>query len=473
MIAELIYAHAGRTPDRNAIVYNNVRISYRQFARLIDASRHFLSQQGLPGDGVAVLPIASVMDAWIHGLALRILGLTTVIVRSLAEIARLGLGDLRCVVALDDGRDLGQSRLPIGCRVIRIPRTLLADAMAGAAPQTPEMPARIGGHIQLTSGTTGSYKKILIDPECEAVLSRHRQKAMQISKRSVFALFNFGGWTMVGYQFAASTWDAGGCVVLYEGPDKSQAFRHDGITHAVMVPHMLTPVLAAPAASLRRNDRMRLFVTGAPLSLALAQQAQARLTTQVHTYLGSSEASAIAVTRVDKPEDIRWHRILGSRKVEIVDENDRPVPAGQIGRVRIGTIGNVTSYLGDEAASREFFRHGYFYSGDLGIIRADGRLALEGRVTDVVNILGDKVAVGPIEEALQQQLRVTGVCVFSMPDETGEEIIHVTIEAAPALAARRCGGVDRQAVAQSSPGPNGDPVRRCPAARQSRQGSAR
>ncbi len=54
--------------------------------------------------------------------------------------------------------------------------------------------AHLGGHIHVTSGTTGGYKKILIDPECEAVLSRYYfQKAMRISKRSVFALFNFSG----------------------------------------------------------------------------------------------------------------------------------------------------------------------------------------------------------------------------------------------------------------------------------------
>jgi acyl-coenzyme A synthetase/AMP-(fatty) acid ligase len=434
VIAEQIFAHARRTPERTAIVYDNVPLSYRQFARLIHVSRQYLSGLTLPGEGVAGLVIASVLDAWIHGLALRSLGLTTVIVRSPDEVFRLGLSTLRCVVAMDDGPDLGPGRIQVGARPVRIPRSLHAAAMAGAAPPMPAMPAHPGGHIQLTSGTTGSYKKVLIDTESEAVLIDHRQKVLRISKQTVFALFDLGGWTSVGYQFAISTWNAGGCVVLYEGADKSLAFRHNGITHAFMVPHMLARLLATPGAALRRNDRMLLFVGGAPLPLAQAQQAKARLTQQVHTYLASSEVAAFAVTRFEQPEDLRWHRILGSRKVEIVDENDRPAPVGEVGRVRIGTIANVTGYFENEAASREFFRGGYFYSGDLGVIRADGRLALHGRVTDVVNVLGDKIAAGPIEDALQQQLDVSGVCVFSMPDEDGEEIIHIAIEAPRPLA---------------------------------------
>jgi len=46
----------------------------------------------------------------------------------------------------------------------------------------------------------------------------------------------------------------------------------------------------------------------------------------------------------------------------------------------------------------------------------------------VINILGGKIATGPIEEALQRFLNVTGVCVFSVQNESADEEIHVAIE---------------------------------------------
>ena len=62
------------------------------------------------------------------------------------------------------------------------------------------------------------------------------------------------------------------------------------------------------------------------------------------------------------------------------------------------------------------------------VVSPDGRLALHGRVTDVVNVFGTKYAPGPIEEELQNALGAGGVCAFSLPRDDGEEVLHVVIE---------------------------------------------
>jgi len=56
-------------------------------------------------------------------------------------------------------------------------------------------------------------------------------------------------------------------------------------------------------------------------------------------------------------------------------------------------------------ATRDFFRDGYFYPGDVGLFGPDGRLSLRGRVSEVVNVLGLKIATGGIEQALQGDRR--------------------------------------------------------------------
>src|SRR5271155_76587 len=99
MLTTKIYTQARETPDKTAIVCNNRTISYRQFACLIEISRRYLAAQGLAGKGVAVLPTGSMVSTWVRGVALRSLGLTTLIVRSQDEIAGIGLPDIRCVVA--------------------------------------------------------------------------------------------------------------------------------------------------------------------------------------------------------------------------------------------------------------------------------------------------------------------------------------------------------------------------------------
>ncbi|MCP6769970.1 hypothetical protein NL529_34490, partial [Klebsiella pneumoniae] len=71
---------------------------------------------------------------------------------------------------------------------------------------------------------------------------------------------------------------------------------------------------------------------------------------------------------------------------------------------------------------------GFFYTGDLAIMRADGRVALMGRFTDVINVKGHKIHPAPIEDRLRESLGVRGVCLLTLQDANGEEGMHVVIE---------------------------------------------
>jgi acyl-coenzyme A synthetase/AMP-(fatty) acid ligase len=98
-----------------------------------------------------------------------------------------------------------------------------------------------------------------------------------------------------------------------------------------------------------------------------------------------------------------------------------------VGLVRVRASRGIDGYLDDEATTREFFRDGWFYPGDLGKLGADGRLCLEGRATDVINFMGFKIATGPIERSLQDLLGAEGVCVFTQQEGDAEEI-HVAVQ---------------------------------------------
>jgi fatty-acyl-CoA synthase len=113
------------------------------------------------------------------------------------------------------------------------------------------------------------------------------------------------------------------------------------------------------------------------------------------------------------------------------------VPTGKIGRVRVSTAGGPTSYLNDEAATRAFFKDGFFFTGDLAVMRSDGRMALQGRVTDVINVQGTKISPAAIEDRLGELLGVSGVCLFSMQNDSGEEVFHVVVETSTPIDSER------------------------------------
>jgi long-chain acyl-CoA synthetase len=188
--------------------------------------------------------------------------------------------------------------------------------------------------------------------------------------------------------------------------------------------------LRTPTGVQLRNDARRLFVTGGAMSKRLLEAVQQRLTRQVYSLLASTEASVIGMTLLEQADDLLWHRVDPSREVQVVDDAGRVLGPGQEGLVRSRILDGITCYLDDEAATRAFFRDGYFYPGDLGMFGQDGRLTLRGRVADVINILGDKIATGPMERALQDRLGADGVCILTLDGAHADDGVYIVIQSA-------------------------------------------
>jgi acyl-coenzyme A synthetase/AMP-(fatty) acid ligase len=426
-VVNSIFAQARATPDKTAVVQNGRALSYGAFAACIVLARRFLESRDLNRDLVAVLCIHSLPDMWIIDLALRSLGVTTLHSLSVADIERLGLGAVTVIsTEVEAWPSLATAAARTGSTLIAAPADIYAGATAVEIEKAAPTATAPGGHILLTSGTTGVYKKVLIDAAVEARRTLLCADRYGVMSTSVVNVFDLGGWTAVGYNLAVCTWSFGGSVVIHQGPNPWRSLAAPGLTHAFVHPQLLADLLAAPAEVPLRNDAMAVIVTAGVLSPAQWRAARERLTRDVRTSIGSTETAGFAVTRIETPQDLVWHRVYPAHQVEVVDEQDGLLPAGKTGIVRVRTTG-IDGYLDDPAATRAFFRDDHFYPGDLGILGDDGRLSLLGRVTNVINVMGHKRATTPIETALQDRLGAEAVCVFSVPSDGGEDV-HVAIQ---------------------------------------------
>jgi acyl-CoA synthetase (AMP-forming)/AMP-acid ligase II len=227
-----IYAHALQMPEKAALIYSDHRISYRVFAGAIDGARRYFGTLGLPGRGLAVLAIWALPDGWVAGLALRSLGLTTVGVRSAGQIGQLCLRDIQCVVTSEAEQWPGLEALCAAAswREVSIPSEIYADATMAAAPPVPTLLNKQGAHILLTSGTTGSYKKVLMIPGRRAIQTSLRANMAAISGQSVVNVANNRCWTAIGYHFTSITWELGG-TVIFDEVNLSGALQCGEVTH--------------------------------------------------------------------------------------------------------------------------------------------------------------------------------------------------------------------------------------------------
>jgi fatty-acyl-CoA synthase len=135
-------------------------------------------------------------------------------------------------------------------------------------------------------------------------------------------------------------------------------------------------------------------------------------------FYGQTEMAPVAT--ILRPEE--QLRKLGSAgraglnvETRIVDDDDHPVPAGVVGEIVHRSPHAMTGYWNDPARSAEAFRHGWFHSGDLGVLDADGYLTVVDRKKDMIKTGGENVASREVEEVIYAHPAVAEVAVFGVP----------------------------------------------------------
>jgi acyl-coenzyme A synthetase/AMP-(fatty) acid ligase len=326
-----------------------------------------------------------------------------------------------------------EEQIWLGAPVIVVPRAIYASIHAGDVPRPMNDSPPFGGHIVYTSGTTGSYKKIVRDGATEEKRNAYQAKAESFDSDTVHFVANFGPWTAAGFYWPSTVWHAGGCVIFNQSPETFLRSVRHRITSANLIPPMVRGVLRSRDISADSVRPFRLVIGGGFVPLDLAKMAADRLTPSVTIMYGATEHSSKMRSRFRISDDLHWLSPDVGGVFEIVDESGRECMLNEEGelRVRLQDI-DATSYVDDEQTSSSFFRGGYFYPGDLAVRRADRRIRVLGRVADVLNLQGQKIATAPIEQKIQNLLGVNAACLFSLLSDDGKEELVVAIEATKA-----------------------------------------
>jgi acyl-coenzyme A synthetase/AMP-(fatty) acid ligase len=438
LIVNQIYRWAQEEPYRAALINNHRRVDYATLARAIEATRTFLEGEALPAATVAVFASPTIFDAWMFVMAARTFGVTTLVAENLAQVEALKLRNVSCLVAPQ--RQQGSLRANTSdlasTRRIVVPENIYAGVNSGEPPRPLSGGPPLGGHILYTSGTTGAYKKLLLDGAVEDRVNADRARASEITRGTMFHALDFGLWTGIGFKYPSTVWHVGGSVVIDQTTERNANFLAYPITLAQITPAALREILDACDPGRGPVENLRLRCGGGFVPESLARAAMARISSNFLVTFNSSEmANAAMQSPFEAIEDLVWLRPLGEDRVQVVDEDGAPCPPGVEGllRVRVGE-GDGAGYLDDEEITKQVFRDGFFYPGDMAVRRADGRIRVIGRTADVINVNGSKHPVAPIEERVQRRLGVEEVCLFTGMSESGVHELVVAIQSKRRLA---------------------------------------
>lgn len=116
--------------------------------------------------------------------------------------------------------------------------------------------------------------------------------------------------------------------------------------------------------------------------------------------------------------------------VQIVDSDNRVLPASQEGIVRLRSNIQVSGYIGDPEATSQAFQDGWFYPGDLGYLSETGELHIVGRINDQLNIGGVKVNAAALDAVIQSTNGIKDGFCFADPgaDDVNQLAVVVSLQ---------------------------------------------
>jgi cyclohexanecarboxylate-CoA ligase len=165
---------------------------------------------------------------------------------------------------------------------------------------------------------------------------------------------------------------------------------------------------------------LRIFLSaGAPIPRVLVRRASEHLGATIASGWGMTENGAVTVTRPEDPPEKVFETdgcALPGMDVRTVDAADKPVAAGEEGRLQVRGCSNFVGYL-KRPDLDNIDAGGWFDTGDLARIDPEGFVRITGRAKDIIIRGGENIPVVEVEGLIYKYPDVVDVAIVAMPDD--------------------------------------------------------
>jgi fatty-acyl-CoA synthase len=307
--------------------------------------------------------------------------------------------------------------------------------------------------LNYTSGTTGDPKGVVYHHRGAYLLGTGNIVTCNMRKHPVYLwtlpMFHCNGWCFPwSISVVAGTHV---CLRAVRAPAMYDAIANHKVTHLCGAPIVMATLLNAPESEKKPLPHVVEFFTAAapPPEAVLAAMKQAGFNV-THLY-GLTECYGPAVVN-------DWHDAwdtlplaeqaakksrqgvrYGALEALDVRDPDTMVPVKRDGEA-LGEVmmrGNVVmkGYLKNKASTQQAFLGGWFHTGDIGVMHADGYIQLKDRSKDIIISGGENISSIEVEDALYKHPTVLAVAVVAKPDDKWGETPCAFVELKPGVTA--------------------------------------
>ena len=280
-----------------------------------------------------------------------------------------------------------------------------------------------------TSGTTGRPKGVMLShrnltSNALSGLGKDRIERSGQNQLTVLPLAHSYGLLVSNVSYLS-----GATIVMHPRFDTVAvlaAIERYRINGFAGVPAMFVTLLYTPDADKYDTSSLENCVCGsAPLPIAVLEAFEQKFNCRILEGYGLTEASTVltghGVDMVRKPGSVGTP--VEGVEIRVVDENDQPVPTGEVGEVIARGANIMQGYYNMPEETQAALHNGWLHTGDMGRLDEDGYLYIVERKKDLIIRGGFNIYPRDVEEVLNRHPAVIESAVIGIPSERmGEEV---------------------------------------------------
>jgi acyl-CoA synthetase (AMP-forming)/AMP-acid ligase II len=433
-----------RNPERAALVLGDERITYRELDSMVEAVAGNLARRGFgKGDRLALL-LGNCFEFVYAVLAAARVGIIIVPMSTrqrkpetefiLAQCEAVGLiyqGDL--AEHLPDRAALPHLR---ECFVVGAgPGASFAELTTRATAPAVAIAEEDIFSLLYTSGTTGRPKGAMLTHLGTIHSLMHYEQGMALRDGDVSVLAVPASHVTGLVAIVLTMLRVSGCTVLLPA-FKARGFleiaARERMTHALLVPAIYNLCLLDP--DFAQFDLSAWHIGGfggAPMPQATIERIAAVLPnlSLVNVYGSTETTSPVTMLPLGQAaiHADTVGKALACADIVVMDEDGREVAPGESGELWVGGPMVVPGYWRNEEADRSAFCGGYWRSGDIGSVDAEGYVRVLDRKKDLINRGGYKIYCIEVESVLTRHPDVIECAVVGRPDPVLGERVHAFV----------------------------------------------